>query len=82
VSIPKPFSRPSVEINHTGRRWVQTKARFLSVDDIVQDKGLVVLAKKVGPLYRIEFSSGEIMLGTTDEPMRAFTLGESVGICE
>jgi prolyl oligopeptidase PreP (S9A serine peptidase family) len=78
--IPKPFSRPSISLNTSGRRWVQTRAWDLDTGDIVQDMGMVKEIEKHVTTTKISFASGLSFVFTNDTVMRAFTLGESVGI--
>jgi len=80
--IPKPFSRPSVAINHTGRRWVETHARNLTAGDVVPDKGKIGAYRATKEETLFVFASGNTETYRNDEIVFAFTLGESVGISE
>lgn len=39
--IPKPFQRPSANLDHHGRRWMDLPAELVRVGDIVPGLGLV-----------------------------------------
>lgn len=84
---PAPFSRPSVSIGSTvTRRWVEVPVDNLSVGDIVQDHGKVVVMTPVFPsssgLVQVEFLSGISYYTSPQEVVYAFTEGAPVGHSE
>lgn len=70
--LPKPFSRPSIDLSKAKRAWQNAEARLLSVGDIVPDRGEVVKVT-VSENVAIEFFSGNVEFYKPAEEVWAFT---------
>jgi len=77
--LPKPFSRPSVQIGTViTRRWGTTAAENLGPGDMVPDRGQVVRVT-VSANVAVKFFSGNVEMYRLGEPVWAFTEGPPIG---
>lgn len=76
ASIPKPFSRPSIDLSYHGKEWQMVTWEDVEVGDLIDGHGGLVAKEYTDPAaktYRFEFVSGDVRYFYAFESVRAFT---------
>lgn len=72
--IPKPFKRPSIELNSSGRQWTDAPVHSLSEGDNLLGMGVIQDIDADLFEYRLTFINGRDGAYEPDTIVRAFTV--------
>ena len=70
---PKPFSRPSFDLDHHTKSWREALPSQLEVGDMVRDLGMIEAISSAAETFCILFVSGKTVYLTDDTQVVAFT---------
>lgn len=75
-TIPKPFSRPSIDVSHHGREWRDITAEQVAVDDIVAGFGKIAKVDNFSDVIALTNVNGEERDFGSSQKVNVFVLKE------